>query len=453
MAATTTYLSIVNEAIVESGASMGTYATNGSDFITNPDAMAARFKNWVARAWQTIQQDCDDWEFMGEQGLVNITPGVMFYTDGTPVSAFAGALSNTQFNLYDVDGTVAVPNLSAGAFVDLTGLATNALPFGYFDFSGLTLTQPLQIALKPGSEYFTVPYSQPGSKITAFSGTETVATAGTFTGYVNNFTGNLTTSPMIVNLISGPNTYLVGLKSFTTTSFSYDLFSTPVITIDTSVNANVGGSFVDVNTGHVYGSWTNTSSGGFTGTGGIVVTPRTYRNAAVGQGFVHSWKSFNFSEETAPAGFLEDIQEIDPTSFRLIDRLSPAPEGEVPMPCMSWEQFRGPYDQSATYPGVPRLISEDDTGRWRLYPHPYYTMTLKFDYNRIPQVLSAFGDIPKGLNNDFTDIIMWLALIYYGQYDEQPAVVARAKSNYFALQIRMAKHYQQKYRLTPAKLY
>lgn len=452
MAATTTYLTLVNSAIQEAGVDLASFAVNGSDFLTNSNAMMQRFRVWSSRAWKDIQQQCYDWDFMQEQGLCNLTPGIMFYTDGTPISYFA-TLANTIFNILDQDGTVAIPSVSAGSFVDLTGESTLTLPFGYFNFAGANLATPLNVALKPAAEYFTVPFAQSGTKTTTFSGSETVATAGTFLGYVNNFTGNLTTSPMIVNLISGPNTYLIGLKSFTTTSFSYDLFNTPATSIDSSVNANVGGSFVDVNTGQVYGSWTGTTTSGFSGSGGVVVTSRTYRNAAIGKAYVHSWKSFDFDEETQSGDFQENIQEIDPTSFRLVDYFAPAPSGEQLLEFVHWETFRNRFDLSAAYPGLSRLITQDDTGRYRLYPAPYYQISVKFDYARTPQILTAFGDIPRGINDDFVDLIMWKTLIYYGKYDEQPSVAARAREEYSNILSRLKQKNVDKVHFKPARLY
>ena len=75
-----TYVSLVNNAIDESGADLALYAEDGSDFTTNTEPMLNRFKTWVARAWKTVQQVAFDWEFLNNQGIVTLQPGLMFYT-------------------------------------------------------------------------------------------------------------------------------------------------------------------------------------------------------------------------------------------------------------------------------------------------------------------------------------------------------------------------------------
>lgn len=330
MPATTTYLTIVNNSIQEAGLELASFLANGSDFTTNTNAMMQRFRVWVSRAWKTIQQECYDWEFMQEEGVVNIDPGIMFYTDGTPFSTFATAFANTSNqSIFDQSGAVAIPNVPFGTAKDLTATSTLTLPFGYLNLIG-TGSIPVNFALKPGAEYIT--------------------------------------------------------------------------------------------------------------TGGH-------------KAYVHSWKSFDINEEIGAGDFQEVIQEIDSNSFRIIDFYNSTPSGELPLPFMAWESFRSSYDQSAAFTGTPRLISEDNTGRWRLYPVPQYTYTLKFDYIRQPQILSAFGDIPRGLNDDFVDIIMWKALIYYGEFDEQPSVVLRARGHYKNLLSRLEQKNRAKFHFKPKRLW
>ena len=73
-----TYVSLVNNAIDESGADLALYAEDGSDFTTNTEPMLNRFKTWVARAWKTVQQVAFDWEFLNNQAIVTLQPGLCF---------------------------------------------------------------------------------------------------------------------------------------------------------------------------------------------------------------------------------------------------------------------------------------------------------------------------------------------------------------------------------------
>lgn len=465
MAATTTYLQIVNAAIQEAGVDLASFASDGSDFLTNPTAMMQRFRVWVSRAWKDIQQQCYDWDFMQEQGVCNLDPGIMFYTNGAPVSMFANNFSYSKFNIYDQDGTVALPNVSAGAFTDLTGIGTVSLPFGYFNFSGLTQTQPLQIALKPGAEYFIAPEQRVFGLTTngPFNSLNPPGPTNTDIpiNWINNVpsTANLA-NPILAKIVLAGVTYPIGLYyAGTSTSggspYGYTILAycnTDFITaIDTYLaTANVTVTFTDFYSGDVLLSFqvqNNTSQFIINTTGPFTTT----YNAA--KAFVHSWKSFDFNEEIQSGDFQELIQEIDQTSFRLVDYLAGAPQGEQDLEYVHWESFRKRFDLSAAYPGLPRLISCDDTDRYRFYPAPYYRTTVKFDYARTPQVLTAFGDTPRGINNDFVDLIMWKALIYYGKFDEQPSVAARSREEFSNILSRLKQKNTDKVHFKPARLF
>jgi len=185
-------------------------------------------------------------------------------------------------------------------------------------------------------------------------------------------------------------------------------------------------------------------------TGGTVATSDF---AASRKAFIHGWKSFNFSEETGIDDFQESIKEVDQKSFRIVDYFKAPATGEVPIQYVPWEAFSRLYDISSAPPGIPRVVTRDNTNRFRLYPHPYYIFTLKFDYTRLPQEISAYNDVFKGLDEDYVDIVMWKALIYYGEFDEQPSVAARATKNYKNILTRLEQQYRQKFHLSPARLY
>lgn len=462
MTATSTYLDITNAAIQESGSDLATFAADGSDWTSNTDAMLNRFKTWVQRAWKQIQVDAYDWEFMQEQGVCNLDPGIMFYTNGAPVSQFAAGLTGATFNIYDEDGTVAIPSITAASFTNLTGTATLTKPFGYFNIAGANLATPLNVALKPGAEYFTVSESVTFDDSVQFNYTDTSAgTLHILTRIINNLPSTMSqTVPQLASITISSVTYPVAIWYFGVSTNSLQPYGNTLQiycnqadlatisnyinnTTDTTVN------FVDKYSGDTLLSYfvTNPTSG-FTQTTGTY----TYSyNAA--KAYIHSWKSFDFDEETQGGDFEEDIQEINQESFRIVDFYKGAPTGEVPMPIIPWSIFRGSYDLSSAYPGLPRIISKDDVGRYRLYPVPYYKVTVKFDYVRQPQILSAYNDLPRGINDDFVDLIMWRALMFYGQYDEQPSIETRAEKNYKNLLSRLENKNRPKFRLVPKRLY
>jgi len=440
MAGTTTYLQLVNKAIQEAGVDLASVVSGDFPAGTNTNAMLNRFIIWTSRAWKSIQQECYDWEFMQETAVINVDPGIMFYSRSTDVSTLA-LLGNSTVNVYDQDGSVAIPNLSLGNFTDLTGKYTGVTQssgnaFGYVDIAGTSSSNPIQFALKPGAEYVVATGLVTKANTYAYN-----LTGGShYTNFVNNipvgdFAVCRTSAGKLVVLDSG------------------DIDTQVIVYADASGDVpdmTVPQTFVDPTTGEVLISF-----GAPTGavTPSTIAGPITLSCYNAAGGIVHSWKSFNFDEETGYGDFQENIQEINNQSFKIIDYYAGAPSQELPLPFMAWEAFRNAYSQPAAYPGTPRLISEDNTGRWQLYPQPQQKYTLKFDYIRRPQILSAYGDIPKGIEDDFMDIIMWQTLIYYGEYDSQPGVVVRATKHYRDLLSRLEQKNREKFHLKPKRLW
>lgn len=425
MTATTTYLQIVNSSINESGADSATFAVDGSDFTTRTDKYMNQFKTWVSRAWRDIQIECYDWDFMQEQGLCTLAPGIMFYTDGTAASNFVSYLPGGSFNIYDQSGSVAIPNVSITGAKDLTGTYTLTSPFFAADLGGYSAQTPLNIALKPAAEYINV------TTVSAvFSPSSTHGTIPTVPFIVTQSGGN--------QLSPGtPDTIYV-------TSF-------PFPQTDLTLALTYDGAFTSSNVTLGATTTFSTLDGGFT----IICDPQTVSTTPVfsGKCFVHSWRSYDFNEEVQVGDFQENIEEINQKSFRSIDYLQSPPAGEIPIPFMPWETFRSSYDISSSYPGTPRLITEDDTGRYRFFPALYYPYSIKFDYSRRPQILSAFGDIPRGINDEFTDLIMWRAINYYGEYMEQPSIIARSERRYKDLLSRLEQKNREMFHFKPAKLW
>lgn len=425
MAATSTYLDIVNNTIDESGAELATFLTTGADFTTNTNVLMQRIRRYVSRAWKDIQITAYDWKFMAEQGLVELDPGIMFFTDGQPVSLFA-LLSNTTINILDQDATTAIPLLPVTSFYDLTSTATLTEPYGYFNITGTTTSTPISIALKPGAEYFTS------------TGTVITFTNLTLTQLPTDFTANYTIKHGVLTFdgLKGPYVTPDGTGTYTAT-FSAVGNQVASMTAITGIY-----TIVDTSTGLVVYLGGNATTHPITST--YVVGAKAY---------IHSWKSFDFDEETQTDDFQENIQEINQQSFRAIDYYKGPPSGESPLDFVAWQPFEKDYDISNAYPGFPRIITNDNTGRWKFYPAPYYRFTLKFDYVRKPQIFDGYLDIPRGIEEEFVDAIMWKALIYYGEFDEQPSVAERAKKNFKDYMFRLELKYRDKFRLVPKRLY
>ena len=561
-----TFLTVVNSAILESGANLEQFASDGSDFTsTLHDSLMYKFKTWVNRAWQTVQQEAYDWEWMSEQAEVNLNPGIMFYSPHIIDWSYNQA---NPLTIYDTDGTIRVSDNTATKLVSLTGEYTTTNNFGYINLEA-TGTTPLSFGMKSGGEYFTVAtnssinivmetnssfpsvmtngqyfnsvtiycsdndYIETTSVTFALSGvvvgvvvsedeTHTACAVrysefdstfwdslltslasqvnvelhftnpagdlanfnlkGTIESQSSDYTRYATVSPdeytatfnsLSLNVTGGnitiPVDYSTVSGTFNFTNYQLNISGTIISAVDNvtatilirdSGSLEVGYIFsqllrnaailedlifttVDAHTVDI--DFSGAQAGDFLTV--VVPIPEFFKN------YIHSWKSYIWSEELDDDDFVESVAEIDQQSFRLISHETPAVTPEIKLQYVPWDTFRSRLDDSAIIPGQPLYITEDNTGRWRFYPALDKPYTLIFDYVRNPQSLVAFDDVFKGIPDDFIDAIMWRALMYYGEYDEQPSVAQRSTRNYKDMLFRLEMRFREKFHLLPARLY
>lgn len=574
--ATTTYLQLVNDTIEEAGDDLASFAVDGSDFLTNPNAMMTRFRKWVRKAWRDIQQESLDWEWMSEQGIVTIVPGIMFYS----VDPITTLEFDYTTNIYDVDNTITANAVPIERIYDLTGVFTENLNLGYADITANNST-PISFGMKSGGSYFFAP-----ERLTLTLASRTNGlTYGDGTGPLTNDVVNSLTlsyvdgfgthhsetqivqgvilsnagpgdgSQVIARLTGGTGEFFsntippvlnntdadaITLTMNTSTnsvscvlfSFAYDVqnYITVLLeppnnvdqTLATKIvgfmgpNADAGtmtlGMVIDSvvitnapsgngtydndgsvtliqptpgtgnkffieftdpdlieNTPHNDSNYTMTFKHGVTTVGTAEITSHlgtdhwaeVYYPVITGDPgilSVHSWKSFYPSEEIGAEDFQENIREINNKTWRIISRLDPTVAPESPLTFVPWDEWVGRYDLAGSVPAVPRMITEDEAGRFRLYPQPNMPYTLMFTYIREPQVLELFDDIPHGLPAEYIDLIMWRALIYYGLYDEQPSIAnvqgtGRAQMMYKNLLMKFEMQTRPKFHFKPKRLY
>lgn len=94
---------------------------------------------------------------------------------------------------------------------------------------------------------------------------------------------------------------------------------------------------------------------------------------------------------------------------------------------VSWETFQQMANASGSgFFGEPTFITETQEGKWDVFPRPAIQQRIWFDYTAVPQELSAATDTPL-LPTEYHEIIIWQALMNYGDYDEKPQVFQRAE--------------------------
>ena len=142
------------------------------------------------------------------------------------------------------------------------------------------------------------------------------------------------------------------------------------------------------------------------------------------------WGSYNFLDQNEPLDtILTDIADVHHKTVRILSDNSDSTQ-EFPIqytPYNDW-QYDSVYSYSA--PACPMSFTQDTTGRFIFdgpLDKPY---RLKFDYTKKPQILTVYSDIPEGLRSEAHMAIVWKALEKYGEYDQRPAVVARARREY-----------------------
>lgn len=420
MATTTTFLTLCNDAILESGSDLASFATDGSDFDTPTVNQLKRFKKWVQTAWLDVQQEVPDWHFMMHEAEVTTNPGIMFYTESSNTIPDKD-LSGVTVDILDQDDTTIESDVPLLGSVNLTSELDETKQFGYLDIE-TTSTTPIDYGLKVGNYYFMFPpkYSYSLTNITT-GGFPAIAVAEVVDLVLTRPDASIDriTDGATITAIAGSDvsfTSYVALGSYT----HIDLQRvSPFALISSSVSTAVT---------------TTTATAAF-------------------KCYIHSWKSLDFSEESGDEDFLKSIKQINQSSFSLIDPYSAPPGTRYNLQTLSWEQFRNSYDRPSDMPSQPLYISEDVNGRWRMYPNPKQKYTLRFTFQANPQDLVEFDDIPKGIPEEFVDIIMWGALVYYGEYSETPSIAIRAKRQYDRMMAQLQFQKRPKFALKPVRLY
>lgn len=350
--ATSTYLTLVNNSILEAGADLAFFASDGSDFDDPPTVMHRRFKKWVADAWRDIQQTAPDWHFSVQQDNVRLHPRIAFartsavgatttLPTGVDWEICSGGDTSEVFQTIPIiDGKIRQGVLNSSTLMDCEG---------YLDIDG-DEAEVIDFNLHVGS---TVLHYQ----------------------------------------ASGPTVL---------------------------INAVIAG-----------------------------------------------WGSYDFNEVTqniSTPSTREVAKQIDHRSFRITDFGSDEDEGsanfkERVLVFVPWTTFQDHgMDLASNNAGVPTHITQDYEGRYRFYPPLNKDATLIFTFEKGVQLLEEDDDVPETIPEEFVDVIMWRAIQYYGQYDEQPSIsntqyTGRADRQVKVMLQRLERQTRESFHFRPTKLW
>lgn len=130
-----TFLSLVNDAIRESGQDISTL----SAVITSGNTMQARWCNWVIQSWEDIQQEYNLWSFMKSSAVVTLPPRLHYY-DGTTVYATSSTMEGIELSgadwtrdpltiLYFSPASVSSISIPAEGYIDLKVVPDQPIDF------------------------------------------------------------------------------------------------------------------------------------------------------------------------------------------------------------------------------------------------------------------------------------------------------------------------------------
>lgn len=105
-----------------------------------------------------------------------------------------------------------------------------------------------------------------------------------------------------------------------------------------------------------------------------------------------------------------------------------ADEGEITF--IPYGLYRARYGRGAQTQGRPVVYTVTPSNEIALGPVPDAAYTLRGEYFRTPQVLTANDDEPTGLPTRFHEIIVYRALVLLGEHDEGEVQIGSAARNY-----------------------
>lgn len=142
------------------------------------------------------------------------------------------------------------------------------------------------------------------------------------------------------------------------------------------------------------------------------------------------WGTYNFLDQNEPLDTtLTDIADVNHKTMCVISDNSDHTQ-DFPLIYVPYNDWQYGVPNLYTEPSCPTYYTQDVTGRFVFNGPLDKPYRIKFDYTRKPQSLALWNDTPRGLRSEAHMAIVWKALEKYGEYDQRPAVVARARREY-----------------------
>lgn len=150
-------------------------------------------------------------------------------------------------------------------------------------------------------------------------------------------------------------------------------------------------------------------------------------------------------------GYISNLIDMWWDSF-IIHRFDTS--SEIPLPFISYSQFLQRYEVNQT-PSFPTIVTEtpDDGTRIYLWPPPSEPVRIRGYYYKSLADLDNDEDEPVALKPLYHPMIAWRALMYYGQYMQQPQIEQQARSRYALFKKKFDREGELPVIMVPARLW
>lgn len=140
------YLDLTNEAIRESGISLNAL-TSGNFTSSTLDPMYTKFKNFVIQAWEEIQTERRDWEYMQQSAVVRLEPSIEVY-GGSSLNDLTSDFNAATFKLHNTANADIFTSRSSSAFTIESGALADDNAEGILKINSFAANTPF--LLEPG---------------------------------------------------------------------------------------------------------------------------------------------------------------------------------------------------------------------------------------------------------------------------------------------------------------
>ena len=127
------------------------------------------------------------------------------------------------------------------------------------------------------------------------------------------------------------------------------------------------------------------------------------------------------------------IYKVDTDSFVLQpeDTLNSADLRKLEYTEEGLNSAHGPtlFDLFSTASGTPAYVVRSPDGNYDFYPRLNTSYELGFTFSQEVKLMTAYDDTPELLDEKYDDLLMWMALAEYADWDERPKIFSRATKN------------------------